>query len=73
MGDPQKLRQLCDQYPRIAEKKKIFVGFYTRLAPELGAYFESEHLADGPSVQLPSALKKSPQEIRQELTAKNIK
>lgn len=45
MGAPEKLRQLCGQYPKIAQKKKILINYYTKLAPELGAYFQKEQLA----------------------------
>jgi hypothetical protein len=44
MGAPEKLRQLCRQYPKVAQKKKILINFYTQLAPELGAYFKLQQL-----------------------------
>lgn len=44
MAAPEKLRQLCRQYPKVAQKKKILINFYTQLAPELGAYFEKHQL-----------------------------
>jgi hypothetical protein len=45
MGDPDKLRLLCEKYPKIAQKKKVLVQFYTKLAPEMSTYFNSVGLA----------------------------
>ena len=45
MGDPGKLRRLCEKYPKIARKKNIMVQFYTKLAPEMSAYFNAAGLA----------------------------
>lgn len=46
MGDPEKLKQLSRQYPRIRLKTSIFVEFYEGLAPGLGEYFLSVGLDD---------------------------
>lgn len=45
MGNPDKLRLLCNKYPKIAQKKKILVQFYTKLAPEMSTYFNTVGLA----------------------------
>jgi hypothetical protein len=45
MGDPGKLRLLCEKYPKIAQKKNILIQFYTKLAPEMSTYFYSVGLA----------------------------
>jgi hypothetical protein len=39
MTDPEKLKQLADQYPRIRAKTQILSEFYSRLAPELKRRF----------------------------------
>jgi hypothetical protein len=45
MGDPDKMRLLCEKYPKIAQKKNILVQFYTKLAPEMSTYFNAAGLA----------------------------
>jgi hypothetical protein len=39
MTEPEKLKQLADQYPIIRAKTRILVQFYGRLAPELKRRF----------------------------------
>ncbi len=46
MGNPEKLRQLAKQYPRIRLKASIFVEFYEGLAPEMKEYLRSVRLDD---------------------------
>jgi hypothetical protein len=45
MGDPDKLLLLCNEYPKIAQKKNILIQFYTKLAPEMSTYFNRVGLA----------------------------
>lgn len=56
MGTPEVLRQLSGQYPKVARKKNILVNFYTRLAPELVAYFEQQELVDKHAAEILSAI-----------------
>jgi hypothetical protein len=52
MTEPEKLKQLADQYPRIRSKTRILAQFYGRLAPELKHYFAQAELAnDGKGAQ----------------------
>ena len=46
MGNPEKLKLLSKQYPRIMLKTAIFVEYYEELAPELREYFHSVGLDD---------------------------
>jgi hypothetical protein len=57
MAQPAELIQLAKQYPKIAQKTKIFVEFYSSLAPELREYFKSVGLAEVvKDVELPSII-----------------
>jgi hypothetical protein len=48
MTDPEKLKKLADQYPRIQAKTRILVDYYSSLAPELGEYMASVGLTKTP-------------------------
>ncbi|HET6421147.1 MAG TPA: hypothetical protein VFG19_13365 [Geobacteraceae bacterium] len=41
MEHPAKLKELAEKYPRIAAKTRLFMEFYTSLAPEMADYFKS--------------------------------
>jgi hypothetical protein len=45
MGNPEKLLLLCNNYPKIAQKKNILIQFYTELAPGMSTYFNRVGLA----------------------------
>lgn len=47
MTQPEKLKQLVAQYPRIKQKTQILVDFYSGLAPELEDYFVGVGLSGG--------------------------
>lgn len=51
MTHPQRLKELAQEYLKIKAKTQILVGFYTRLAPELGAYFKSAGLVEEPAMK----------------------
>lgn len=46
LGEPEKLKQLTNQYFLIKRKKDILIKFYTELAPQMCDYFKKVGLTD---------------------------